>query len=255
MRRFFSKTVGQTIKLAFAHSSSSVMNITPLSEPGICPRLARRFLVCELDARCESPETRRFPGGFLDSINEKRLELVSALLTIWRFGAQNSAYINEGRPLGSFERWAAWCRDPLLTLGCRDPVERVETLKTRDPHRQRVAELFVTWWTHHGSRPTALSGLANSVRWSADPHGKGRQYLAHMVGSLVGTNAAGFVMRRVESPAKWSPAEYLLERVMPSDPVPHRGHRDDQGSGCSGRANLGADIQHAPPVSPDPMTL
>ena len=35
-RRFCSKTDGQTIRLALAVSSSSVMNMTPLAEPGIC---------------------------------------------------------------------------------------------------------------------------------------------------------------------------------------------------------------------------
>jgi len=47
--------------------------------------------------------------------------------------------------------WAEWCRDPLLNLGCQDPVERVGALKANDPHRQRIGELFRTWWQHHGA--------------------------------------------------------------------------------------------------------
>jgi hypothetical protein len=35
--------------------------------------------------------------------------------------------------LGSYEERCAWCRDPLLTLGCRDPVERIATAKANDP--------------------------------------------------------------------------------------------------------------------------
>jgi hypothetical protein len=42
----------------------------------------------------------------------------------------------------SFETWCNWVRDPLLTLGCRDPVERIEMLKAHDPYRQNIAELF-----------------------------------------------------------------------------------------------------------------
>jgi len=41
-------------------------------------------------------------------------------------------------------------RDPLLVLGCRDPVERVEMLKAHDSYRQKIAELFKTWWRHYG---------------------------------------------------------------------------------------------------------
>ena len=35
--------------------------------------------------------------------------------------------------LGSFEDWAEWCRDPLLSVGCRDPIERIEMVKADDP--------------------------------------------------------------------------------------------------------------------------
>ena len=64
--------------------------------------------------------------------------------------ARTRQQITRGKPLGSFETWAEWCRDPLLTLGCRDPVERIEALKANDPRRQRIAELFQVWWEHHG---------------------------------------------------------------------------------------------------------
>jgi hypothetical protein len=46
--------------------------------------LARRFLVCELDARCEDPEQRPFVTDFLRKIESRRAELLSATLTIWR---------------------------------------------------------------------------------------------------------------------------------------------------------------------------
>jgi len=58
------------------------------------------------------------------------------------WGRQNAATLKRGKTLGSFETWADWCRDPLDTLGCCDRVVRIEAVKARDPHRQRVAELF-----------------------------------------------------------------------------------------------------------------
>jgi hypothetical protein len=45
--------------------------------------------------------------------------------------------IEADRPLGSFEQWAEWCRDPPLALGCRDPVERIDAVKSDDPHAAR----------------------------------------------------------------------------------------------------------------------
>jgi hypothetical protein len=38
--------------------------------------LARRFIVCELDARCEDPESRSFASGFLKDIERQRAELL-----------------------------------------------------------------------------------------------------------------------------------------------------------------------------------
>src|SRR5579859_5489001 len=86
--------------------------------------LARRFIVCELDARCEDPESRPFSGGFLDDIESRRTELLTSVLIIWRWGRQNANSLVRGKSLGGFETWARWCRDPLLALGSRDPVER-----------------------------------------------------------------------------------------------------------------------------------
>src|SRR5262249_55444989 len=118
--------------------------------------LARRMNPLELDARCEDPESRPFSPGFLALIEQQRPELLTAGLTIWRWGRQNSVALARGKPLGSFEIWAEWCRDPLIALECRDPVERIEALKVNDPRRQRIAELFRTWWQRHASTPMKI---------------------------------------------------------------------------------------------------
>jgi hypothetical protein len=109
---------------------------------GLCivEDLARRFLDCRLDAGCENPEQRLFKEGFLESIKENRAALLTDILTIWRWGRFNP--IKSGLPIGSFERWADWCRDPLVALGCCDPIERIEAIKAEDPTRRRTAELF-----------------------------------------------------------------------------------------------------------------
>src|SRR5205085_6029191 len=107
----------------------------------------------ELDAHCEDPETRPFENGFLDRISKARSHLLREVLTIWVWGRQNAARLQRGRPLGSFEKWCEWVRDPLLTLGCCDPVDRIETIKARDPQRLRLAELFQVWWRYHEDQP------------------------------------------------------------------------------------------------------
>ena len=190
--------------------------------------LARRFNPCELDARCEDPEARPFPAGFLEQIEQQRSELLAAALTIWRFGRQNATRLPRGKPLGSFETWAEWCRDPLLALGCRDPVERIESLKAHDPRRQRIAELFQIWWEQHGATPIKANQLAEPVKGIADPQGRGRQYLATFLSGLAGTHAAGFVLTRQEPAGKWAAATYALTKSETPDPGGHRTHRTDE---------------------------
>jgi hypothetical protein len=189
--------------------------------------LARRFVVCELDARCEDPETRKFAPGFLDNIERRRAELLSAALTIWQYGRQNVGVLQKGRPLGSFEPWCEWVRDPLLALGCRDPVERVEIVKAQDPYRQHIGELFRTWYQHHGETPVKAADLADPVLQLLNPQARPRQYVATRLGSLAGARSAGFVLTRQEAAGFWGVATYALRGTAPEalDGVGHRGHR------------------------------
>jgi hypothetical protein len=195
--------------------------------------LARRFIPCQLDARCEDPELRPFPAGFLGQVEQRRAELLTAALMIWRWGRQNATGLTRGKPLGSFEIWAEWCRDPLVTLGCCDPVERIEALKANDPRRQRIGELFRAWWEHHGALPTKASDLAEPVKAIADPQGRGRQYLATFLIGLAGTHAAGFVLTRQEPGGKWTAATYALNKTAPPDTIGHRTHRTYRPDGAS----------------------
>jgi hypothetical protein len=214
--------------------------------------LARRFICCELDARCEDPESRPFPAGFLNDVKPRRGELLAAALTIWRWGRQNENALSSGRPLGSFEDWAHWCRDPLLTLGCQDPVERIEALKAHDPKRQRIAELFGAWWEHHGGDPVKISQLAEPVKAIADSQGRGRQYVATFIAGLAGTYAAGFVLTRQEGAGKWNAATYALKPAEAAEGIGHRTHRTHRPDPGRPETAPGGSVPSATPMSPMP---
>jgi hypothetical protein len=189
--------------------------------------LARRFIPIELDARCEDPESRPFAAGFLNHIERRRAELLTAVLTIWRWGRQNASGFLRGKPLGSFETWAEWCRDPCIALGCHDPVERIETLKANDSRRQKIVGLFRSWREHHGTTPTTANELAEQVRAIIDPQGRGRQYVASYLGRLAGTRAAGLVLTRQDPAGKWTGATYVLSNTVSPEQGEHRTHRAD----------------------------
>ena len=158
--------------------------------------LARRFLTVELDAGMEDPEARRFTGDILQEALARRGELLAALLTIWRRGRHQEAAdaLVPGKTLGSFETWCRWVRDPLLALGCMDPVARVAEAKAGDRRRQNVAEVLAAWHAVHANRPVKAVNLGETVTRLLDPQGNGRQYVAAALGRMVGTRAGGFVM-------------------------------------------------------------
>jgi hypothetical protein len=196
--------------------------------------LARRFLPCMLDARCEDPESRPFQSGFLAQISVRRAELLAAMLTIWRWGRQNRSSLKAGKPLGSFETWSEWCRDPLIALGCVDPVARIESLKAHDPKRQRVAEFFQAWWQQHHDTPIKLRDLDENAKAVIDTHNRGRQFISTVVAGFAGTYAAGFVLTRQEAAGKWGRTTYALQKTGPQDEEGHRGHRVHSGETAAG---------------------
>jgi hypothetical protein len=115
----------------------------------IAEDMARRLLHTHLDAHMENPEQRKFDGDpFLDRIFAERAKLLAAALTIWRWGRQTR--LEPGKSLGSYEVWAQWCRDPLLALGLRDPIDRIAEIKAADPARRTLVAIFDQWWESHG---------------------------------------------------------------------------------------------------------
>jgi hypothetical protein len=187
--------------------------------------LARRFIVVEFDPRTEDPEARPFKTDIRAETRERRTELLAALLTIWRWG-RTATHLEPGLALGSFEQWARWVRDPLLALGCQDPVERVSEAKARDGRRQEVGDLFTIWWEKHRDQPVAVSQLDPALKAVADPQDRGRQYLSARLEKLAGTRIAGFVLTRQTAIGKWGKATYALKKT--GDDGDHRGHGGHQ---------------------------
>jgi hypothetical protein len=171
--------------------------------------LARRFIVVEVDPRTEDPEARPFTNDIRKEVCERRCDLLAALLTIWRWG-RLAGDIKVGQPFGSFEQWSSWVRDPLLALGCQDPVERVSATKQRDTSRQAVVELFHEWWERHGDRPVRISEIHPDVQNAGELYKQSRQFVSSYLEKLAGTRMAGFVLTRQEPVGTWGRATYRL---------------------------------------------
>jgi hypothetical protein len=174
--------------------------------------LARRFIAVDFDPRTEDPEARPFKNNIRAEVTKRRKELLAALLTIWRWG-RITKNITPGLPLGSFEQWTSWVRDPLLALGCKDPAARVSEAKERDGRRQTLADVIAIWWEKHQDWPVTVRELHHDVTQAIDPQGRGRQYIAAWVERLAGTRMAGFVFTRQPPAGKWGAATYALKKA------------------------------------------
>jgi hypothetical protein len=188
--------------------------------------IVRRFIPTEFDARMEDPERRKFSGDVLEDVARRRPELLGALLTIWRYG-RLAGGLTRGIALGSYEQWCAWVRDPLLTLGCRDPVERMSEAKARDPFRQEIGALFAAWWKHHGCGPQTAHQLDIEVQRIIDPQGRGRQYVAARLEKLEGTRLAGFRLTRQRGLGLYAVATYALQQTGDRNFTPPVDDTDD----------------------------
>lgn len=175
--------------------------------------LARRFVVVELDPKTEDPEARPFDPGFVARVAARRIELLNKVLTIWRWGRQNEEKLPRGRPLGSYEEWCRWVRDPLLALGAMDPVERIRMMKARDPERRAIGEFFAEWFRYHESRPVTAHELEQSVVDLINPQRRSRQFVASEIGRMVGARIGGLVLTQQRG-GKWGAATYAL---LPAD--------------------------------------
>jgi hypothetical protein len=193
----------------------------------IAEDMARRLLNSHLDAKMENPEQRKFAPGFLDHILANRSKLLAAALTIWRWGRQNR--LTQGKPLGSYELWAQWCRDPLLELGTRDPVDRIDEIKAADPKRRNLIAIFDQWWTSDADAVLKATDLAEEVIKLIDDKafvksdGAGgstlqysRQRIAGFLARHTDTRVGGYILTKTtQGPASKETAQYKL--IRPAD--------------------------------------
>jgi hypothetical protein len=112
--------------------------------------LTRRFIAVDLDARIETPETRRFTSDIRVEVKERRLELLAAALTIWRWGRQASD-LRAGQPI--------WLLRAVEPLGTR-PIACARMLRPRRAGERSEAAR----WSPAGDRRSLQNLVAEAWR-------------------------------------------------------------------------------------------
>jgi hypothetical protein len=186
----------------------------------IAEDMVRRVICVYFDAKVENPELRPFKPGFLDTVHKERATLLGHALTIWRWGRQNASLLTQGKPLGSYEEWVQWCRDPLTNLGAKDPVDRLAAIKAADPKRKRILGVLEAWHAAHKSDLVLAKELDQTVIEVIDEKagvrdGKfhySRQFVAGWLQQHAGTRIAGYVLTTEPSGPKSKPVnKYKVE--------------------------------------------
>jgi hypothetical protein len=99
--------------------------------------LSSRALLCRIDPRMESPESRTFKiPQLVDHLKRHRKELVVAALTILRAYRVAGRPCRQGKPWGGFEDWSTSIREPLVWLDMADPCMTRTGVLADDPERE-----------------------------------------------------------------------------------------------------------------------
>jgi putative DNA primase/helicase len=113
--------------------------------------LTRRWLVCQLDAGMERPEERKFTSDPLAEASNRRAELISAALTIVRYGLSlDPRHYDGGFP--GFQEWYRRVALPLVALGMPDPVGSLALARATDTEQEALEALMAAWWAKYGDQ-------------------------------------------------------------------------------------------------------
>src|SRR5262249_46512122 len=112
--------------------------------------------------------------------------------------------------------WAQWVRDPLITLGLRDPVDRITESKASDPRRRALIELFDLWHNIHKEAPVTAAGLDPLIIQLIDTNARmfdsslhySRQKIVGFLGQHAGTHVGGYVLVQDKQGPKSKPTTY-----------------------------------------------
>jgi putative DNA primase/helicase len=164
----------------------------------------RRTLICGLTSDVERPELREFAFDPITRAAASRGSYLHAVFTIIRaYQAADSPPVC--KPIGSYSRWTAMVRAPLIWLGEADPVQSMETARSEDPELTAIRELFAQWRQHLAGKGSLTAFQIAEVACELDCDKKPvrpefRDLLLRVAGEhgAMSTRRLGAWLRRVE---------------------------------------------------------
>jgi hypothetical protein len=151
-----SKTATVSTRTLFLSSGN---NVGPIQD------MTRRCVTIHLNPDCETPATREFKRPNLEQeILQQRGKYVSAALTIIRAWIAAGRPHMECKPLAGFGTWSDLCRQPLLWLECKDPVDSILKAIAEDPDRDTLGRLLKAWHVCFGNKATMVREVLSTIQ-------------------------------------------------------------------------------------------
>ncbi|HEX4568798.1 MAG TPA: hypothetical protein VH184_00115, partial [Dongiaceae bacterium] len=139
-------------------------------------------------------------------------------------------------------------RDPLLAVGCKDPVEGTKIAKAADPERREIAQFFALWRTYHGEEAVTVKDLDEEIQILINPHRRARQYVTRTLQRMAGMRHAGYVLletTELAGRARWTPPTFSVQAT-------HRAGREREGQAAHQAGAEQADGEQQPDTQETP---
>ena len=106
---------------------------------------------------------REFLKDPLSMVESDRGKYVTAANTIMR-AFQIAKSPRQTKPLKNYDQWSMMVRDPLIWLGCADPVKTQEKSRTKDSKLYARQQVVRRWWEYFQSNQiTARQVIADAT--------------------------------------------------------------------------------------------
>ena len=172
--RISDRVLGSSVILS--GRTNSLVVITG-NNPIIVGDLNRRLLRARINPACENPFLRTFGLDPVEYVEDQRLTMVQAALTILKVSIL-SGFKHSGGRLASFEMWSDFVRNAVIWVGQQgwldvaDPVASVKQNYSLDPETRRLDALLSVWQEHFGpAGGTVLEAIRRACGNGEDKEG------------------------------------------------------------------------------------
>lgn len=185
-----SKTVSVSTRVLMLSSGN---NVDPVRD------MVRRCISIHLAPQCEIPAARSFHRPHLiREVLQDRGRYVSAALTLICAWVAAGRPKEECRPLGSYEEWSSFCRQPLLWLGINDPADSIFEAMMEDPERDILLRFLDAWMHTFGKTSAMVRDAVRRIATNGDKDTDLRDVMEEIAGErgVINSRKVGWWMRR-----------------------------------------------------------